>query len=119
MAQFSHLGILAVKTISNAQALTNGVTAFSNSVELSPWAGFVTVEVSANTSTTTISQQCSSDNINWYDPVDNSGNALGAIWTGLSTTKYVQYSPVLTKYFRLKYVPTGSGSITTKITVEE
>lgn len=117
--QFSHLGIIAVKTVSNAQALTNGVTAYSNSIEINPWAGFAAVEVSAMTATATITQQCSSDNSTWYDPVDSSGNAMGAIATALAGTKYISFSPVLAKYVRLKYVPTVSGSITAKLVVEE
>lgn len=117
--QFSHLGITAVKRISNAQALTNGVTAFSNSVEIIVWAGFSALEVSANTATATITQQCSSDNITWYDAVDKTGAALGAIATALATTAYIEFDPVLTKYLRLKYVPTGSGAITAKLIIAE
>lgn len=114
-----YLGITAVKTLSTAQALTNGVTAFSNSVEVNRWAGFAAIEISANTATATITQQCSSDNTNWYDPVDSSGTALGAIATGLATTKYIEYDPVLSKYYRLKYVPSGSGAITAKLIITE
>lgn len=119
MAQFSHLGITAVKTLSNAQTLTNGVTSFSNSVEIIIWAGFAALEVSANAATATITQQCSSDNVNWYDAVDKTGTALGAIATALSTTAYIEFDPVLTKYFRLKYVPTGTGAITAKLIIAE
>lgn len=117
--QFSHLGILAVKTITNAQTLTNGVTSFSNSVEVNPWAGFACIEVVAMTATTAISQQCSSDNVNWYDPVDGFGNSLGVVSTSTTGAKYIQYSPVLSKYIRYKYVPTGTGTATVKLIIEE
>lgn len=119
MAQFSHLGITAVKTLSTAQVLTNSVNSFSNSVELIVWAGFAAIEISANAATATITQQCSSDNVNWYDAVDKTGAAIGAIATGLSTTAYIEFDPVLTKYFRLKYVPTGTGAITAKLIIVE
>lgn len=117
--QFSHLGITAAKTVSNAQALSNGVNAFSNSVQMKTWGGFAAVEVKTNTATVTISQQCSVDNINWYDPVDQTGTALGLIATALATTKYIEFSPVVTIWVRLKYVPTGSGSITVNLVVVE
>lgn len=114
-----YLGITAVKTLSDAQALTNAVTTYSNSVEVNRWAGFAAIEVSANTATATISQQCSSDNVNWYDAVNATGTALGTVATALATTAYIEYDPVLSKYYRLKYVPTGSGSITTKLIITE
>lgn len=114
-----YLGITTVKTVSNAQAVTNSVNAFSNSVEVNRWSGFAAIEVSANTATATITQQCSSDNVNWYDPVDKSGSALGAIATSLATTGYIEFDPVLSKYVRLKYDPTGSGSLTVKLILTE
>lgn len=117
--QFSHLGITCAKTISNAQALTNSVTSFSNAVQVKVWGGFAALEVKANTATVTISQQCSVDGVNWYDPTDNAGTALGLIYTGLSTTKYIEFSPVVTIWVRLKYVPTGSGSITANLVIVE
>lgn len=119
MAQFSHLGITAVKTISNAQAIVDSVNSFSNSVEIITWAGFAAIEVSSNTGTVTITQQCSTDNVNWYDPVDKTGAALGAIATVLATTAYIEFDPVLSKYVRLKYVPTGSGTLTVKLIITE
>lgn len=119
MAQFSHLGITAVKTISNAQVITNPTTTFSNSVELIVWAGFAAIEVVSNTSTITITQQCSSDNVTWYDAVNASGTALGPVATGTTGALYVEFDPVLTKYFRLKYAPSGSGTITAKLIISE
>lgn len=117
--QFSHLGITALKTLSSGQVLPGSGSAFSNSVELIVWSGFAALEISANAATTTITQQCSSDNVNWYDAVDKSGTALGAIAAGLSTTAYIEFAPVLTKYFRLKYAPTGAGAITAKLIITE
>jgi hypothetical protein len=119
MAQFSHLGITTAKTVSNAQAVTNGVNAFSNAVEMKVWGGFAAIEVKANTATVTITQQCSVDGVTWYDPVDQTGTALGAIATALATTAYIEFSPVVTIWVRLKYAPTGSGSITVNLVVVE
>lgn len=117
--QFSHLGITEVKLVSNAQALTDGVTAYSTAMKLRVWAGFAALEVVANSVTVVITQQCSTDNINWYDPVDKSGAALGAIASALATTGYIEFDPVLALYVRLKYVPTGSGAITCKLILSE
>lgn len=117
--QFSHLGLTCAKTVSTAQTLTNGTPAFSNAVQIKTWGGFAALEVKAMTATATISQQCSVDGATWYDPTDNAGNALGLIYTGLSTTKYIEFSPVVTKWVRLKYSPTGSGSITANLVIVE
>jgi hypothetical protein len=119
MAQFSHLGITAVKTVSNAVTITNAVNSFSNSFEMIVWAGFAAIEVVSNTGTVTITQQCSTDNVTWYDPVDKTGAALGAIATALATSAYIEFDPVVSKYVRLKYAPTGSGTITVKVIISE
>lgn len=117
--QFSHLGLTCAKTISTAQTITSGQTAFSNSVQMKVWGGFAALEVKTLTGTVTISQQCSVDNVNWYDPVDKTGAALGVVATALATSAYIEFDPVVTIYVRLKYVCTGSGAITANLVVVE
>lgn len=119
MAQFSHLGITTAIKISVAQALTNGVTSYSNIYEAKVWGGFAALEIVAMTATATISQQCSVDGTNWYDPVDNTGAALGLVSTASTGAKYVEFAPVVTKYVRLKYIASGNGTVTSNLVIVE
>lgn len=119
MAQFSHLGIVTTKQISTAATITNAVTSYSNSFKFNVSAGFAAIEVKTITGATAISQQCSTDNANWYDPTDYAGNPLGVVATAVSAAGYYQYSPVIAPYIRYKYVPTSTGTITTNFIGQE
>lgn len=66
--------------------------------------------VSSAAGTITVSQQCSRDNVNWFDPQDENGAPLGQVITGLAvatTGKWIIYNPVFAPYIRFKVVEGG------------
>ena len=75
----------------------------------------------------TITQQCSLDGLNWYDPVDKANAALGTVAAtftstiGVTTSRYIQFDPVLTPFIRFKVIEagTGAGAITIKLFYQE
>jgi hypothetical protein len=74
---------------------------------------------SAGAATTTITQQCSIDNVTWYDPKSTAGAALGAIITAVavaSTPIYVVFTPIIAPYVRfVVHVDTAIGIVTAKL----
>ena len=76
--------------------------------------GFVAMQaiISGASPSVTISQQCSIDNVNWYDPTDATGTALGAVATALTASRYAQVSPVICKYIRYKFTPINDTTLT-------
>lgn len=121
MPAFTASGLIAAKLLSNAKALSSGVTDYSNSIQVKVWAGFTSclVALSGVSPNVTISQQCSEDNTNWYDPVDNAGNALGVVYSGLNSTKFIEFAPVIAPYIRFKYVPAADTTITLTLNIKE
>ena len=78
--------------------------------------GFAALHVGlSNTSNNvTIQQQCSVDNSTWFNPIDQNGNAIGAVQTALAgrTGAYIQYPPVLTPYVRYNVTANTNSTIT-------
>ena len=59
---------------------------------------------SGGAATVTVTQQCSMNNVDWYDPVDTTGTALGGVIAAQAVTTgvYIAFTPVLTEYIRFK-----------------
>ena len=78
-------------------------------------AGFLVVTSAGNIAVT---QQCSMDGVNFYDPIDGSDNALGVINASLTVgTYYIVPATVVAPFFRLKVVENGTASTVVKITM--
>lgn len=110
--------IVGRETLMDKETLTAGDTHYSSSMKFDRCTGTVCVFiVLTGTGTATISQQCSMDDITWYDPENASGAALGTVCTSHAATTgaYISYSPVLTSSIRFKVVETGglAGTIAT------
>lgn len=95
-------------------------TGYTSSFQLNYCAGFISLLITSTAGTVTITQQCSVDGITFYDPVDASNAALGAVAAGMTVgSRYVQPNPVLAAYARYKIVETGgaAGSTVTVLPV--
>lgn len=98
--------------------VANGATVYSAVYEGTFGAGFEAVFIKLGaTSTVTITQEASMTGAtnDFYSVVGSTGGALGAVCSALSTTSgvYVQFSPVLAPYKRLKVVAGAASTITT------
>jgi hypothetical protein len=69
--------------------------------------------------TVTVTQQCSLDNSTWYDAVDASGTAVGAVAavTTTAVTRYIKYTPVVAKFIRFKVVEGNAASVVLSLTL--
>lgn len=81
-------------------------TYYSDSWSARKCTGSAALFIVSTAGTLAISQQCSLDNVNWYDPVDTAASALGVIKAAqtVTTGTYVAFSPVLAEWMRIKVV---------------
>ena len=105
-----------------AEALAQADTHYTSSTDFDNCTGYVSllvVAASAGAATITITQQCSLDGENWYDPVGPTGAAIGTVATALAVTTgtYITYSPVVAPYARFKVVEGNTAAVTVTITV--
>ena len=97
--------------------VVTSATVYSDSVAFRQTTGFAAIRVistSAGGGTVTITQQCSFDNKNWYEPIDTSGTALGTVYTALAATtgSWIVFSPQMAPYIRFKVVEGGTADVT-------
>lgn len=109
--------MLAVERMCTALAADNG-TVYTDSKKFRSTTGFITILVTSSAAgSVTITQQCSKNNIDWYDPIDSDANALGQVIAAMgATTYYIQCSPVLAPYIRYKVVE--DGTLATAVTLD-
>ena len=109
-----------VTTIATLPALsvTKAGTSYTQSTPFDRAVGYVAVRVASTAGSITVTQQCSIDDTTFYDPVDSSNGALGAIAATMTVgTRYVQYDPVLCPYIRFKVVEGNVEASTVTITL--
>lgn len=112
------MSLITRTILANAKAIAQNATGYSDSIDCKFSQGDAAVLVKTVTGTCTITQQCSHDNVNWYDAVSSAGAALGAVCTALAATTgtYIAYTPVLAPYIRYKIVETNVGALTITLT---
>lgn len=95
-----------LKTLMSATAVARNATGYSDSCEFDGCTGSATLFIKTTAGNITVSQQCSTDNKSWSDPVDTSDNPLAVVRTGLTVTTgvYVAFTPALANYIRFKVV---------------
>lgn len=112
--------ILGSETLADGLTITQNTTTYTSSMKFDKCTGNVSIRLTTTGNmTVVVSQQCSSDNINWYDPVDGSGTALGQIADLTTTTidKWVKPTLVLAPYIRFKFVEANAAAGTAVLKV--
>ena len=88
-------------------------TDYSDAILFTASQGFASALVTLSGAvSTTITVQCSYDGTNWYDPIDENGSSLGTVCSGITTSKFIQFPPVVAKYIRFKIVTAGAVTVT-------
>ena len=103
MARHVARGPLVVGT---AGAVARAATEYSESSSFRMTTDSASILVATTAGSITISQQCSMNNADWYDPYDASGNLLGTVATALTVTtgKWIAFNPAMAPYIRFKVV---------------
>jgi hypothetical protein len=107
--------ILARTHLAKLKSVTNGTVGYSDAIDFSRCQGDTVVVLTNTSGTITVAQQCSINNVDWYDPIVSAGTAAGVVYTALGvTTAYISYSSVLSPFIRFKItkVEAGTGIVT-------
>lgn len=107
------LSLLGVITLRPADAI-DGATEYTKSIKFENCSGDATVFLVSTAGSITVTQQCSLDNKTWYDPVNASNSAIGAVIAtmGVTTGIYISFTVVLAPYIRFKIIEHGSAATT-------
>jgi hypothetical protein len=109
--------MVSKEVLMNAVAVAANDTHYSNSRKFHDCDGTATLKIISTAGSITVTQQCSLDDVTWYDPINDSG-AIGAVEDTITLTpgRYLSFTPVLCDYIRFKVVQ-GAGA-TTNVTLE-
>ncbi len=110
------------EVLMNAEVVAQNDTHYSNSRKFHDCDGTACLRIiSAGTdSNITVTQQCSIDDVTWYDP-ETAAAAAGAVEDGITATigRYLSFTPVLCDYIRFKVVQGAVGAlVTATVTLE-
>lgn len=96
-----------------------GATVYSDSINFSKCQGEATVWLSSTAGRITVTQQCSINDVDWYDPVDTAAAALGAVASLVTVTtgRYVSYTPVIAPFIRYKIVENLAATVVNLILI--
>ena len=110
---------ISQEKLMDAVSIAQAATAYSSSKTFHACTGSAAMFIVSTAGSITVSQQCSRDGTNWYDPVDAAGSALGVVATALTVTtgKYIAFSPVLSEFIRYKVVEGNVGATVVTITL--
>ena len=109
--------IVSKEVLANAKAVGKNATVYSNSRKFHDCDGTACLKIISTAGSITITQQCSIDDINWYDPTNESG-AIGAVENAITVTtgRYLSFTPILCDYIRFKIVEANVAA--TAVTLE-
>jgi hypothetical protein len=114
--------IVSKEVLMNAVVVAKSDTHYSNSRKFHDCDGTATLKIicAGAASNITVTQQCSLDNVTWYDPTNEAG-AIGAVENAITVTagRYLSFTPVLCDYIRFKVVQGDiGGTNTATVTLE-
>jgi hypothetical protein len=98
--------------LASALACGKAATVYTNSRRFDDFDGDSAACFIASTAgSITVTQQCSNDGKNFYDPEDATA-AKGAVEDALTVTtgRYIQFTPVICKFIRFKIVEADSAA---------
>jgi hypothetical protein len=110
--------IVSKEVLMNAVAISRNDTGhYSSSKKFHDCDGTACLKVISTAGSITVTQQCSLDNVTWYDP-ENAAGAVGAVENAITVTtgRYLSFTPVLCDWIRFKVVEANVAA--TSVTLE-
>ncbi len=111
------------KLMNAVECLTGGTpditTIYSNSRRFHDCDGTACVLITtSSTAEIAVTQQCSTDDVTWYNP-ETAAGAAGVVDTSITaaSTVYMSYTPVLCDYIRFKVVAASAVSNLVSLTL--
>lgn len=110
--------LVSKEVLASAEAVGKAATVYTRSRKFHDCDGTACCLIASTAGSITVTQQCSLDNVNWYDPETASG-AAGAVEDGITVTtgRYLSFTPVLCDYIRFKIVEANSAATVVSLTL--
>ncbi len=111
--------LLSIYKLMTDNALAVNTTTNTAIIDTSYSTGYASIYVSNSAGSVKIIQQVSWDKVNFMDPVDESGNSLALVGSGIikGTTSTIQFNPVLSPYTRFAIIEGNSNATTVALTL--
>ncbi len=111
--------VLAREKVMDAVSVSKAGTSYSNISPFDRTTGDCSVLLVSSAGAITVTQQCSFNKVDWYDPIDSSGNKLGEVITGQTVTTglWISTNPTLAPYMRYKVVEANVAATVVSITL--
>lgn len=109
--------IISKELLMNAVEVDN-TTKYSNARRFHDCDGTACLLIISTAGSITVTQQCSTDKVTWYDPETASG-AAGAVEDTITVTtgRYLSFTPVLCDWIRFKVVEAGTAATNVSLTL--
>ncbi len=109
--------MISKEVLMSAVAIDASGTAYSNARKFHDCDGTACLLIVSTAGSITVTQQCSTDKVTWYDP-ETAAGAAGAVEDTITVTtgRYLSFTPVLCDYVRFKVVATSAAA--TVVTLE-
>jgi hypothetical protein len=93
--------------------VARNATAYSNSRPFHDCDGTATLKIISTAGSITVTQQCSLDDVTWYDPTNEAG-AVGAVENTITVPpgRYLSFTPVMCPFIRFKVVEANVAATT-------
>ena len=112
--------VLGREVLADGAASAGSDTTYTSSMKFDTSTGDVALKVDmVGAKTWTVTQQCSKDDHNWYDPTDGNETAIGAVCSTTTTavSKWIVPTLAPAPYIRFKVVSGTAGATTYSISV--
>ncbi len=109
--------LVSKEVLMSAITVAKNGTSYSNSREFHDCDGTACLKIISTAGSITVTQQCSLDDVNWYDP-ETAAGAAGAVEDTITVTtgRYLSFTPVLCDHIRFKVVEANVAA--TSVTLE-
>ena len=104
--------LVGYDTLMDKTTVAKNGTGYTSSMKFDRCTGTVCVFLVSTAGSITVTQQCSTDDVNWYNPENTAGAALGGVIATMTVTTgtWVSYSPVMAPYIRFKVKENNSAA---------
>lgn len=110
--------MMVIEVVYPTTSVSQNATVYSNSIKFGSCVGYAGAVLVSTAGSITVTQQCSLNDRDWYDPVDENNAAQGQVAATMTvSTRYIQFNPVLAPYIRFKIVEGNVAATSVTLTL--
>jgi hypothetical protein len=107
---------IVVERVMTAEVIAASGTAYSSAMDFRLCTGDAACIIKSSAGSITVTQQCSTDGLLWYDP-ETAAGAAGAVEDAVTVHagRYLSFTPVVCAHARFKVVATSAAETTVSL----